>query len=305
MNFTWLQTFNAIVEEGSLTGAARALHLTQPAVSKQLRALEAYYGTPLLYRTTRELTLTEAGEIVYRYSQKALDLIVKSKNEVQAAVGSIEGELNIGASTIPGEFILPRFLGLFQQRYPGIRVRLEIGDSKAVAQKVAEGKLELGITGALIKGRNLRYELFFQDELVVVVPRGHRFAGRETITLEELLAEPFVARERGSGTRIAIENRLVELGVSPSALNICLELGSTEAVLNAVVEGGGVSLVSAYAARPRAQSGEISCLKIEGVTFKRCLYFATRKKPELRIIPRLFIDFLKEYREPEMEQHRL
>ncbi len=305
MNFAWLQTFNVIVEQGSLTKAARALHLTQPAVSKQLRALEEYYGTPLFYRTTREVALTEAGEIVYRYSQKALDLIGKSKNEVQAINRIIEGELSLGASTIPGEYILPRFLGLFQQRYPGVRVKLEIGDSKAIAQKVAEGKLELGITGALIKSRNLRYELFFEDELMVVVPKGHRFAGRESVTLEELLAEPFVAREKGSGTRIAIENRLLELGVSPPALHISLELGSTEAVLNAVVQGAGISLVSAYAAWPRAQAGEFACLRIDGVPFKRGLYFATRKKSELRTIPRLFIDFLKEQRDLDHAGHDL
>ncbi|HHW40573.1 MAG TPA: LysR family transcriptional regulator [Syntrophomonadaceae bacterium] len=297
MNFAWLQTFNVIVEEGSLTRAARALHLTQPAVSKQLRALEEYYGTPLFYRTTREIELTEAGKIVYQYSQKALDLIGKSRNEVQSLARIIQGELSLGASTIPGEYILPGFLGLFQQRYPGVRVKLEIGDSKAVAQKVAEGKLELGITGALIKGRNLRYELFFRDELVVVVPKGHRFAGRGSVTLEEFIAEPHVAREKGSGTRIAIENRLMELGVSPSALNISLELGSTEAVLNAVARGVGISLVSGYAARPRARVGELACLKIDGVPFERGLYFVTRKKPEPRTILRVFIDFLKEQRD--------
>jgi len=297
MNFAWLQTFNVIVEQGSLTKAARALHLTQPAVSKQLRALEEYYGTPLFYRTTREIELTEAGEIVYQYSQKALDLIGKSRNEVQALARVIEGELSLGASTIPGEYIFPRFLGLFQQRYPGVRVKLEIGDSKVIAQKVAEGKLELGITGALIKSRNLRYELFFQDELVVVVPKGHRFAGRESVTLEEFIAEPLVARERGSGTRIAIENRLMEHGVSPSALNISLELGSTEAVLNAVARGVGISLVSGYAARPRAQAGEIAYLRIDGVPFERGLYFVTRKKPELRTVLRVFIDFLNEQKD--------
>ncbi len=305
MNLAWLQTFNAIVEEGSLTKAAKALHLTQPAVSKQLRALEAYYGTPLFYRTTRELKLTEAGEIVYRYSQKALELIVKSKNEVQVTVGSIRGELTIGASTIPGEYILPRLLGRFQQHYPGIKVKLEISDSRAIAQKVSEGRLELGITGVLIKSRNLRYEPFFQDELVVVVPRGHRFAGREFITIEELLSEPFVSRERGSGTRSVIENRLLESGVFPAALNITLELGSTEAVLNAVIEGLGISLVSAYAARPRAQAGEIFCLKVEGVNFKRDLYFVMRKERELRLLLRLLINFLKEHKNAEMGKGHL
>lgn len=294
MNLMWLQTFNIIVEKGSLTKAARALHLTQPAVSKQLRALEEYYGTPLVRRTTRELELTEAGKVVYSYGRRALDLIMKSREDVQAFVSTVCGELLLGASTIPGEYILPRFLGSFQQHYPEVRVKMEIGDSKEIASKVLEGDLELGIIGAVIKNRGLSYEVFCSDELVAIVSVGHRFAGRETITLNEFIAEPFVAREAGSGTRIVIDKWLMTCGIEPSSLKFRLELGSTEAVLNAVSEGIGISVVSRYAAQSRVQTGELACLRIAGFPSRRWLYFITKKNSEPKPLVKTFMKFLKD-----------
>ncbi len=294
MNLAWLLTFNTIVEKKSLTGAARALHLTQPAVSKQLRCLEQYYGAPLFRRTTREVELTEAGKIVYEYSKRALEMIQKSREEVQILIGAMRGELSLGASTIPGEYLMPRILGPFQRLYPEVKVKLEIGDSKEVARKVLEGEVELGITGVFIDEQKLEQELFYEDELVVVVPRGHRFAGREAISLEEFLEEPIVAREPGSGTRTVIEQKFAARGISPGDLKIKLELGSTEAVLNAVAAGLGTSLVSLLAAHPRAQAGEIFYLRIADFPLERGLYLVFRKNREHSIFLEIFVSFLKD-----------
>ncbi len=295
MNLAWLQTFNIIVEKRSLTKTARALHLTQPAVSKQLRGLEQYYGTPLFYRTTRELELTEAGKIVYEYSKSALKMIQKSRDDVQLLMGTIKGELLVGASTIPGEYILPRILGLFQEIHPQVKVKLEISDSKEVVRKVLEGEIELGITGVLIENQRLQQELLYEDELVVVVPRGHRFAGRKIISLKEFLEEPIIAREPGSGTRTVIENKLAACSISPATLRIKLELGSTEAVLNAVAAGLGISLVSLLAARPRAQAGEISYPRIADFPLKRGLYFISQKHREHGVLFKTLLSFLKDH----------
>lgn len=294
MNLAWLKMFNAIVDEGSLTKAAQSLHLTQPAVSKQLCALEEYYGMQLIFRTTRTVELTEAGKIVYQCSQKTLELIKKSRDEVERLTSTVRGELRIGASTIPGEYVLPRLLGLFQQLYPAVIVKLEIGDSKDIAQKVLDRRMELGIIGTIIKNRGLRHELFFKDELVAVVPGGHRFAGREMITLSEFMAEPLVIRERGSGTRSVMEKRLRVCGAPLSDLNVKLELGSTEAVLNAVSQGLGISLVSLFAVQPRVQTGELAYLRIADLSLERGLYFICRKNIEPTAITRIFTDFLKD-----------
>lgn len=139
MNLTGLETLIVIVDKKSLTKAARALDVSQPAVSKQLRALEAYYGTLLLYRRGREPELTEAGKIVYRYGQRILQMIDKSLADVRELADTVQGDLLLGGSTIPGEYILPRLLGAFQQEYPAVRVSLEIGDSKDVARRSGGG----------------------------------------------------------------------------------------------------------------------------------------------------------------------
>lgn len=298
MLFTWLQTFNTIVEKGSLTRAARELHLTQPAVSKQLRSLEKYYGAPLFRRTTRELELTEAGRIVYRHSRQVADLLNRSLTEVQRLNPGRRGEILIGASTIPGEYLVAGCLARFQQEHPGIRIRMEIGDTREIAEKVLGGQLELGITGARIGHKSLRHELLCRDELLVVVPAGHHLAGRGCISLEEFLQEPLIAREEGSGTRLTMEKILREQGLSPAKLRISLELGSTEAVLNAVAKSAGISLVSNLAVKAGDREGRIATLRIKKVPLQRDLLLVTRKNTPLNRNLQAFIDFLKRQLNP-------
>ncbi len=293
MNFSWLLTFNMVVEKKSLTKAAQALHLTQPAVSKHLRSLEQYYGTTLVHRTTRDIELTEAGKVVYQYSRQVLELLQKSRKEVKDIAGTMKGELLIGASTIPGEYLLPRLLGQFQQLYPEVRVKMEIADSEVIARKVLENEVEVGMIGVPVKNKALQEELVYEDELVVIVPRGHRFEGRQEITLEEFLSEPLLAREKGSGTRKVIEGRLLGRGIDPGSLKVKLELGSTEAVINAVIAGLGISLVSRLAAQPHADSGELSYLRIRGLSFKRGLYWVTKRHQHKSLILENFLSFLK------------
>ncbi|HAA89592.1 MAG: Transcriptional regulator LysR family [Thermoanaerobacterales bacterium 50_218] len=299
MNFSWLLTFNMVVEKKSLTKAAQALHLTQPAVSKHLRSLEQYYGTTLVHRTTRDIELTEAGKVVYHYSKQVVGLLQKSREEVKNIAGCVKGELLIGASTIPGEYLLPHLLGRFQQLYPEVKVKMEIADSEVIVRKVLANEVEVGFVGVPVTNRALQEELVYEDELVVIVPRNHRFAGRQEITLEELLTEPLLVREKGSGTRRVIEGRLAEQGVDPRSLKVKLELGSTEAVINAVIAGLGISLVSRLAAQLHADSGELACLRLKGLSFKRGLFLITRKHQHKSLILEKFLSFLKS------QQHKL
>ncbi len=293
MNLSWLETLITIMDKKSLTRAAEALEISQPAVSKQLRALEAQYGTPLLYRRGREPQLTEAGKIVYRYGQRILQTIDKSLAEVRDLADTVQGELLLGGSTIPGEYILPRLLGAFQQRYPEVTVSLEISDSKEVARRVLAGEFAAGVIGVQINSQNLQHELIYNDELVVVVPRGHRWEGWETVDLEELCAEQMVVREPGSGTRAVFEQWLQERGIDPGALKYRMELGSTDAVLSAVAAGLGVSLLSTVAAQPRIQSGALAAVRIAGLPRMRGLYLITRKNRVPDHLLQTFIDFMK------------
>lgn len=295
MNLSWLQTFIYIVEKKSLTRAARALHLTQPAVSKQLNSLERYYGVPLLYRTSRHLEVTEAGKIVYEHSKKIMETLTASLNDVKALDKTIQGNLLLGASTIPGEYILPAALQRFQELYPQVRARLEIGDSTEIGNLILDGGVEAGIIGADLKNPMLKQEVILQDELVVIAPPHHPLAGRKTITIKDFVQEQVVVREKGSGTRLVIENRLKEKGISPERLNIKLEMGSTEAVVNAVAAGLGISLVSHFAVKKRIQVGELVMLRIEDFPPQRDIFFVSRQNQMLSPPMKTFYAFLKDY----------
>ncbi len=298
MNVDWLQTFILIVDKKSLTKAARTLHLTQPAVSKQLNSLEKFYGTPLLYRTSRYMEVTEAGKLVYEYSQKILTALRESLTDVEALEHNLRGSLLLGASTIPGEYILPTALGRFQDLHPQVNAKLEIADSTEVAGLVLDGAVEAGMIGVALADPTLSEELIFQDELVVIASHQHPFAGKKTITLDDYLEEPQIVREAGSGTRLVIENKLMERGTSPEKLKIRLELGSTEAVVNAVAAGLGISLVSHFAVRNRVKAGEISSVLIEDLPIERGLYFITRRDRALSPVMETFYCFLKDYLHP-------
>ncbi len=294
MNLSWLKTLITIMEEKSLTGAARALEISQPAVSKQLLALEEYYGAPLLNRRRRELELTAAGRAVYRHGQRIMKEIDASLAEVRSLNDRIQGELFLEASTIPGEYVLPKLLGSFQQRYPEVRVSLDISDSREVARRVLAGEIAAGVIGMQINNPNLQREAIYNDELVVAIPRGHCWEDRETIELEEFCSAQMVVREHGSGTRAVIERWLLQQGVDPASLKYRLELGSTDAVLGAIEQGLGVSLVSTLAAEPRIRAGTLAAVRIAGCPVWRPLFLITRKKSAPDRLLQAFIDFVRE-----------
>lgn len=295
MNLTWLQTFIFIVEKKSLTKAAQALHLTQPAVSKQLNSLERFYGTSLLHRTSRYVEVTEAGKMVYEYSKQILAKINESHAAVQALQKDLCGSLILGASTIPGEYILPAALGRFQELHPQVKAKLEISDSTEIGQLIMDAKLEAGMIGAALDNPVLCQEHITNDELVVIAPFQHHLANELSITFEDILEEPLIVREAGSGTQLVIESKLKEKGIAPEKLNIRLELGSTAAVVNAVAAGLGISLVSRFAVKNRIDAEEIAVLNIEGLPLERGLYFVTRKDQVVSPLVEAFYNFFKDY----------
>ena len=295
MNLSWLQTFVLIVEKKSLTKAAQVLHLTQPAVSKQLNSLEKFYGVPLLYRTSRSVEVTEAGKVVYNHCCRILAAVKESLVEVQALANDLHGDLLLGASTIPGEYILPTALGRFQSFNSQLNVKLEIADSTDIARMVTDGVIEAGVIGVVINNPALKQELIYQDELVIIAPKGHPLTEKKMVALEDLVAESFILREKGSGTRQVIEKKLQEKGISLDRLNIKLELGSTEAVVNAVAAGLGISLVSGFAVAKRVQNGEIALIHVDDLSLERGLYFISRHDRALTPVMQSFYRFLKNY----------
>lgn len=295
MNLGQLETFIITVEKGTLSAAAEELHLTQPAVSKQLKALEEFFGARLLDRSGREVRLTEGGRIFYRRAREILRLWEQLRRELAEANNLVRGELLLGASTIPGHYVLPRLLGSFKAKYPQVEIKLEIAASEEIIKRILEGEIELGVVGAEERKRGLVYQRLVEDELILIVPPDHPWAGRPAIRVADLAEASWVWRKEGSGTRRVAEEHLKAAGCAFPSAKVVAELGSTEAIVNAVEAGLGVSLVSRWAAEKSLRLGRIAAVPLEGVNLKRYLYLVRRTR-ELTPAALAFIEFAEDWR---------
>jgi DNA-binding transcriptional LysR family regulator len=273
-----IEIFVKVAELGSFSKAAKALSLTQPTVSEHIRTLEGDLGVRLLDRLGRGAAVTRAGSLLLSYAQRMLALSREVRQAMDGFQGRMSGELLIAASTIPGEYVLPALIGRFKEEYPDISITLLIGDSQAVIDWVAEGRTELGVVGARPSVRGIEYKELIPDELVVVVRRAHPWHDRKQIMLEDLREESLLIRERGSGTRAAIEAALAEVGMDLGAFHIVGEMGSTQAIKEAVKAGVGVSLVSRRAVEDECRSGLLWCLRVEDLEVTRAFHLATHKE---------------------------
>ena len=190
----------------------------------------------------------------------------------------VAGELLVAASTIPGEYVLPPLIGRFKAKFPDIAITLLIGDSRDVVDWVAEGRAEVAVVGARLPHRGIDYRELMPDELVLVVPVGHPWHGKKEVGLEDLRAEPLLMRERGSGTRAALESALAQAGLDLSAFRIVGEMGSTQAIKQAVKAGVGVSLVSRRAVEDECRAGSVWCLRVKDLKIARAFYLATHRE---------------------------
>ncbi|GEA16248.1 LysR family transcriptional regulator [Moorella sp. E308F] len=278
MNLNYWLTFITTVEKGTLSAAAEDLHLTQPAVSKQLQALEDYYGARLLERRGREVRLTAAGEICYRHAKAIARHLEQSRRELAELTRLVKGRLLLGASTTPGQYILPRLIGSFRREYPRVEVVVEIADSQEVIRRLQDGEIDLGVVGVGGRVRSLSYSRLVEDELVLIVPPGHRLAGVKVATPRDLQGEALVWREAGSGTRKVVEERLQKAGFTVDSSQIVMELGSTEAIVSAVEAGLGISLVTCWAVEKSVKLGRLFTVPLQGVNLKRDLYLVRRRQ---------------------------
>lgn len=287
-----LKTFVTVVKLQSFSRAAAELKLTQPAVTKQVQALESAYGFPLLARAGRKPQPTEEGKILYQYALEVLRLLADAEMAMQEAGATVKGSVSLGASTIPGQYVLPHLIGPFQQSYPHVEMRMEIADTEQIVRRVVEGKVDLGIVGSRYESQ-LEYLPFFQDELVLIIPPGHPLATREEIRAWDLVGQPLVWREAGSGTRKVVEERLAEAGIEPGLLRKkALVVGSTEAVVTSVEANLGLSLVSHWAVQKAATLGLVVTKTLADVCLKRDLYIVHPKRGPSRAAAAL-VEFLQ------------
>lgn len=291
MDLRQLHTFRMVVERGSFSGAAEELDISQPAVSFQIRALEESVGHRLLDRSGRRVALTEAGEIAYRYTKRMMGLELELERELQELGDRIAGPLVLGSSTGPGELVLPQLLGRFAAAHPDVVVRLAVLDTQTVCDRVLEEELELGIVGAARQQRGLVFDPFMRDELVAIVPPGHPFAGRERLTIAELVSEPLLVQQEGSGVRAVVEQAMRDAGIRDRDLTIAMELGLQQSVKAAVLDGFGITVISRLAVEREVADGSLVALPLEGDGLARQFWMVRHAGRTPRRAARAFTEF--------------
>lgn len=239
-----LQVFFSVARFLSFTKAAESLHMTQPAVTFQVRQLEEYFNTRLFDRTHNKISLTEAGKRVYEHAGKIFEIYSELENSVRELTGEISGVLILGASTTVAEYMLPALLGDFKAKFKDVNIRLKVSNTDGIVAMVENNVIDLGVVEAPVHNKNLAVEVCRTDRLVAIAPPGHELAKQESIPVATILNYPFICREEGSGTRDVIADYVREAGVDPGQLNIIMELGSLEAIKGAVEAGIGVGIVS-------------------------------------------------------------
>jgi DNA-binding transcriptional LysR family regulator len=269
-----LQVFSAVVAEGSFSAAARRLGLTQPAVSLQIRGLEEHFGCQLLERSGRVVRLTDAGQEAHGYATRLLDLLADMESTMRSDTAGPTGRLHVGASTTPGESLLPRLLPHFRDRYPAVQLTVEVMDTAGVLERLLRRQCDVGLVGGLAHAERLELVPFAQDELVLIAPLDHPLVRGEAVAPAELRHYPFVMREEGSGTRAAVERALAQVGVTD--LPVATVLGSSEAVKQAVLAGVGLAFISGSTLGPHDTSG-LAVVSVNGLELRRQLYLATER----------------------------
>ena len=293
MDLRRLEIFVKVADLGSFSRAAEALFLTQPTVSEHVRALEDALGVQLLDRLGRGATPTRAGALLLGYARRMLALAREASQAIEQFQGRVSGELMVGGSTIPGEYVVPPLIGAFRGKYPDVRISLLIGSSREVQAWVEDGRVEIGVVGAAPAVRVLEGRQLMADELVVVVGAEHSWAGRPTVSLADLKAEPMILRERGSGSRETFERALESVGLDLGDFRIVGEIASTQAIKQAVRAGVGVSLISRRAVEDECRARLLVCVKIRDLTVTRAFYLLTHRDRTRSPLAQAFLAFVE------------
>ncbi|HEY9018799.1 LysR family transcriptional regulator [Thiomicrospira sp.] len=257
-----LQVFHTVAKVMSFTKAAETLHMTQPAVTFQVKQLEDFFNTRLFDRTHNKITLTDAGRVVYEFSDNILELYEKMNSQVRDLTGEVSGSLVIGASTTIAEYMLPCLLGAFKKQFKDVNIRLQVGNTDAIVSMVENNMIDLGLVEAPVNNKNLEVEVCRIDEMQVICPIDHPLAKRSEVTIEDVRKYPFINREEGSGSRSVIDTYVREQGLSMSDFNIVMELGAPEAVKMAVEADVGLAIVSRTTLMKELKLGTLKALPL-------------------------------------------
>src|SRR5699024_3117203 len=267
MNMDHLRMFCLVVDEGSISQAARLNYISQPAVTNQIRQVENYYGTDLFHRTDGRLTLTEAGEKLYPFAKEMIDHLQSSEEAVKSIEEAYESTLHIGASLTIGEYFLPKKLGAFQRQENPPKTSLFIGNTPEIIAKLTNLDIDLALVEGEVEDKECEPIKYDEDELIVIVANNHPWAKRTSISIEEIPQEQVILREETAGVRKIIHKTFHEHGVATN-ISSFMELGSTQAIKSAVEAGLGVSILPKLSVQQELFYKQLIHVPIEGVTIK-------------------------------------
>ncbi len=290
-----LKVFCTVAETRSFSKTSEIIHLTQPAVSLQVQALEDIYETKLFDRTSGSINLTTAGEVLYKYAKDILALYALAEKDISKITGLVKGSIKIGAGTTFGNHILPSVIVDFKNSHPKIEIDVFIGNTKRIMDLLHSGAVDVGIVGEVPSKSKVVVEPIMSDELFLIVPPQHPWAKKKVVSVTEIVKEPIVFREEGSGTRQVIEKFLTDNGVNISELQVEVILGSTSSIKEAVERGMGISVVSKWAIRKEVQRGHLKALSPKEGRIAREFSLVIPKNTILPHAVDEFITFLKSY----------
>ncbi|WP_330397363.1 selenium metabolism-associated LysR family transcriptional regulator [Maledivibacter halophilus] len=296
MDFKQLETFVAVVKLKSFSKAAENLFITQPTVSNHILNLEKELNTILINRTNKNITLTTAGTLLYKY---AIDILNKRDNAVFSLnqfKGKIEGILEISSSTIPEQYYLPLLLKKFSALYPDVKYDLKKYDTSQVIDKILSGEIDFGIVGAKKDCCQLVYIEIMNDNIIFVSQNKGKFSNIDSITINELSKFPIIMREKGSGTRNVVENSLKKHNLSTDDLNVIATIENTETIKECVKQGLGFTFISDKAITYDIENKFIKNINIDGLEFKRKFYFVYHKSRALSPLAETFKKFVLKFK---------
>jgi DNA-binding transcriptional LysR family regulator len=306
MDLRLLEIFCRVYSERSFSKAARDLHLSQPTISTHMKELEGALQVQLFDRLGREIQPTEAGRVLYEHARGIIPLKQSVSEAMSRFLNRVEGVLTVGASSVPGECILPGLMTGFHALHPEVRTRLRITDTAETLDGLRHGNLELGMVGAPAPGDDLQFEALASDMLVLAVPMTGAWRRRTHISMRELKELPLLVREAGSGTRNVLEQALAKGRVSLDDLNIAAELGSLGAVKEGVKQGYGVSFVSELAIVSDRKARLVQVAQVTGMApIRRTYYAVSSRKRSLSPVTQAFADYLRESTSRDLLQRRL
>ncbi len=291
MDIRKLEVFRKVYELKSFSRAGDETYLSQPTVSGHIKYLEDYLECKLFDRLGKEVVPTRAGDILYEYAVEIINLREKAEYALNQFQGKMKGKLLIGGSTIPGGYILPLLLGAFRAKYKDVLSSLHVGDTRQIVDMVVDAQVEIGMVGARINHPSVRYEPFEGDRLILVTLPTDPLLKKERITLKDLTEAPFILREHGSGTRMALQRSLQEVSLEFNQLNIVAEMGSTQAVKQAIKGGVGVSILSNRAVEDELRFGVLKEAPVEGFSISRDFFLVVHRNRTLSPICTAFWEF--------------